>query len=381
MASLGILHLTTFLQGGAGRAIADLACAQRAAGHRVTVVTSETAHGEFGNYQEYLDRLQAADVALHVCDSLFSRDLALNMQVLEFLRAAIDLQAVDIVHAHAAVPAFIGGLFIGGERSRVPLIQTQHGWGINKTPEQAAFDLDILRQVDRVITTSQATADLLAVRGTPVETMSVIPCGLASDEEEELPPEAAAVEARRAAGQKVVGCIGSVTLNKNQLLLLHALQSVDAGVVAVFLGEGSERLLERAMEMGVEGRVIACGYQPHASRWLRLFDLLVVPSLTEGQGLVVIEAFRAGVPVVASDIPAMLELIDDGRTGWLFEGESASSLAAAMRRGLSATPWGRHAIVLAAKERFETQFTIEAMVARHEALYAAVRQPAKSELF
>src|SRR5688572_30966960 len=74
MASLGILHLTTFLQGGAGRAIADLACAQQAAGHRVTVVTSDTAHGEFGNYREYLDRLRAADVALHLCDSLFSRE-------------------------------------------------------------------------------------------------------------------------------------------------------------------------------------------------------------------------------------------------------------------------------------------------------------------
>jgi glycosyltransferase involved in cell wall biosynthesis len=372
MASLGILHLTTFLQGGAGRAIADLACAQQAAGHRVTVVTSDTAHGEFGNYREYLDRLRAADVALHLCDSLFSRDLAVNMHVLEFLRRTIDIKVIDLVHAHAAVPAFIGGLFVGGERSRTRLIQTQHGWGINKTPDQAAFDLDILRQVDHVITTSQATADLLAVRGTPVETMSVIPCGLTSQGEGELPPEAAAVEARRATGQQVIGCIGSVTLNKNQLLLLHALQSVDADVVAVFLGDGSERLLDRAREMGVEGRVIACGYQPHASRWLPLFDLLVVPSLTEGQGLVVIEAFRAGVPVVASDIPAMLELIDDGRTGWLFEGESAGSLAVAIRRALSATAWERHAIVLAGKERFETQFTIEAMVARHETLYAAL---------
>lgn len=372
MPSLGILHLTTFLQGGAGRAITDLACAQRESGHRVTVVTSETAQGEFGNYQEYLDRLRAAGVTLQVCDSLFSRELEVNTRVLEFLRTTIDLRDVDIVHAHAAVPAFIGGLFVGGERSRTPVIQTQHGWGINKTPEQAAFDLETLRQVDRVITTSQATADLLAVRGTPIETMSVIPCGLPSEEEGELPPEAAAVEARRASGEKLVGCIGSVTLNKNQLLLLHALQSVDSGVVAVFLGEGSERLLERAREMGVDSRVIACGYQPHASRWLRLFDLLVVPSLTEGQGLVVVEAFRAGVPVVASDIPAMLELIDDGQTGWLFEGESASSLAASIRRGLSATAWERHAIVLAAKQRFETQFTIEAMIARHEELYAAI---------
>jgi glycosyltransferase involved in cell wall biosynthesis len=98
-----------------------------------------------------------------------------------------------------------------------------------------------------------------------------------------------------------------------------------------------------------------------------------LPSLTEGQGLVVIEAFRAGVPVVASDIPAMLELIDDGQTGWLFEGESASSLASSIRRGLSATAWERHAIVLAAKQSFETRFTVEAMVARHETLYAEVR--------
>ena len=108
MHPLGVLHLTTFLQGGAGRAITDLACAQHAAGHSVTVVASDTACGEFGNYPEYLERLRAAGVMLHLRDSLFARDISKSMRVAEMLCQSLDASRLDVIHAHAAVPAFIG---------------------------------------------------------------------------------------------------------------------------------------------------------------------------------------------------------------------------------------------------------------------------------
>src|SRR2546428_4791532 len=59
-------------QGGASRAIVDLACAQRHAGHDVLVVTSRTGDGNYGNYPHYLDRLRAEAVPLLVEDSLFN---------------------------------------------------------------------------------------------------------------------------------------------------------------------------------------------------------------------------------------------------------------------------------------------------------------------
>ena len=377
-APLGILHLTTFLQGGAGRAIADLACAQRSSGHRVTVVTSATGQGAFDNYPEYLDRLRAAGVVLHRWDSLFTRDLTLNMRVVARLQAHVDARRLDVVHAHAAVPALIGRLFLREAGRRAAVLQTQHGWGVNKTATQAAFDLAMLKDMDTVVVTSRATAELLVARGCTAPRFEVLPCGLPS---EGSAPPAGAVDALaplRARGARLVGCIGSVTDNKNQRLAIDALTRTDAGVVAVFIGEGGEALAEYARQRGVAERVVICGYQPQAAGWLPLLDALVVPSRTEGQGLVVLEAFRAGVPVIASDIPALAELVEDGGNGVLFESENAGSLAGAISRALGLPAPDRQAMLTAARQRFEGGYTIDRMVARHEALYRRLVQWKKS---
>ena len=380
MDRLDILHLTTFLQGGAGRAIVDLACAQHEAGHRVTVVTSLTGHGEFGNYPDYLERLRAADVPLHTCDSLFVRDLSLNLRVVELLARMNPGLVFDddgtetsrgfVVHAHAAIPAFIGFQFAERLGQRMPIVQTQHGWGINKTTEQAAFDIDVLRHVDRVIATSRATARLLVDYGAPRGTITVIPCGLPLEDGGVPPSDIGIVRALRADGSRIVGCIGSVTANKNQRLLLEALQWLeDPSITVVFIGEGSEDLGEEARELGVEDQIVTCGYQADASRWLPLFDLLAVPSRTEGQGMVVLEAFRARVPVVASHIPAFTELIDDGRNGFVVTPLTAKALAAGIRRALALPADVREAMVGLARQQFEREFTIGTMVQRHETLY------------
>jgi glycosyltransferase involved in cell wall biosynthesis len=271
------------------------------------------------------------------------------------------------------VPAFIGREFLARARRDAPVVQTQHGWGINKTAEQAAFDIDVLRSVDRIVTTSRATAQLLGDYGAPRGHIDVIPCGLPLDAGGTAPRDADPVRRLRAAGRRVIGCIGSVTANKNQRLLLDALEWLDdPGISALFIGEGSEDLGEDARERGIADRVVTVGYQPDAARWLPLLDALVAPSRTEGQGLVVLEAFRAGVPVVASHIPAFTELIDDGRNGFVFAPLTAAALAGTIRRALALPPAFRADMVAAARQQFERDFTVDAMVRRHEALYREV---------
>jgi glycosyltransferase involved in cell wall biosynthesis len=373
MKTYDILHLTTFLQGGAGRAITDLACAQRERGHRVQVVTTRTDQGAFCNYPEYLRRLESSGVGLHLCDSLFTRDERLHAPVLDLLRQTFDPNAIDIVHAHAAVPASIGRQFVSAARRRVPVIQTQHGWGINKTSEQAAYDVDVLKHVDRIITTSRATAQLVGDYGAPRSLITIVPVGLPPEDEGGPPPEAAPVEALRAQGKRIVGCIGSVTPNKNQPLLLQALDVLeDASIAAVFVGEGSEDLHEEVERMQLENTVLTFGHQPAASRWLPLFDLLIVPSRTEGQGLVVLEGFRARVLVVGSHIPALTELIDNGRNGFIFNPVSAEALAKSIRRALALPERVRDEMLTAARGGFDRDFTIDRMIARHEEVYQEV---------
>ena len=94
MSASTIVHITTFLQGGAGRTVTDLACAQRARGHRVVVAASATAEPGFESYSEYLATLAAAGIEVVLADSSFKRDLALNdamaSAVLDRLKAGLE---------------------------------------------------------------------------------------------------------------------------------------------------------------------------------------------------------------------------------------------------------------------------------------------------
>jgi glycosyltransferase involved in cell wall biosynthesis len=369
-----IVHLSTFLQGGAGRAITDLACAQRRAGDSVLVVSSRTGEAGYGSYPHYLEELTAAGVPVLLEDSLFKRDPAANRRVLDRLLDQKAPDAVDLVHAHAGVPARIGLRYAGGSSRRVAVIQTQHGWGTNKTSEQESEDLATLNAVDHVVVTSEATGALLAARGVPADRMTCIECGLPADPPSPVPADAKAIRAALDGEHRhVIGCIGSITANKNQKLLLHALaRSGNDRVSAVFVGEGAEQLAETIHVLKLASRVRTLGYRPDASQWMPAFDLLVVPSLSEGQGLVVLEAFRAGVPVVASDIPALRSLVTDGATGWLFPSGDVGALARAINRALAASLPERARITAAARARFLAEYTVELMVARHEVLYRSV---------
>lgn len=382
MPPLSIVHLTTYLQGGAGRAITDLACAQRATGSRVLVMTSATGVPGYDNYRHYLEQLASADVEVLVQDSLFSRDASLNQRALERLKAARP-EGADVVHAHAGTPARIGLAYAeycgdGPAGHRGPsVIQTQHGWGTNKTDSQAREDLDVLRCVSRVVVTSEATSTLLVDFGVPADHLLTIPCGIPANACPVSSQAESALAPLRANGYTIIGCVGTVNSNKNQQLLLEALASLHGRpVAAVFVGEGGDALRRRSEQLGIVDRVLAVGYQPDAERWMPAFDALAVPSFTEGQGVVVLEAFRAGVPVLASAIPSLQQLVVPERTGWLFDPHDSGSLAMAIEQVVSLSPSERARVTQKARSSFLESYTSEQMVQRHDQLYRGLRTQA-----
>jgi L-malate glycosyltransferase len=375
-----LLHATTYLQGGAGRAVTDLAVAARRGGHAVAVAATRTPVPGYENYPQYLQALAAAGVPVILVDSTFDRSVESGNEAVASIAAAIPPSSLSLVHAHAGTPARIGLALSSLARREgrvVPVVQTMHGWGTTKTPRQERDDLATLNQMDAVVVTSHASADDVIRRGIDPARVVAIPCGL----DAELPvappvhPIAQEAMARRAEGTRVLLCIGTINRNKNQSTLVRALAAILARrlVLCVFVGEGVEAadLREVAGASGVQDAVRFVGYQPDAASWLTTADLLVQPSLAEGQGLAVLEAFRAGIPVVASDIPAHRELI--GETGgWLFDPTSAEDLARAADRALSVDRRECERRTARARDAFQARYTVEAMVAAHQRLYASV---------
>jgi glycosyltransferase involved in cell wall biosynthesis len=163
--------------------------------------------------------------------------------------------------------------------------------------------------------------------------------------------------------------------HKGQACLLHAFATASrdpAGpATLILLGEGPERdALERqAAALGIAPRVRFLGARADARRLLPGFDLFVTPSIgREGLSLATLEAMDAAIPVVASRLGGLVEVVDHDHTGLLVPEGDAPALGAAMTSILARPDRGR-ALGAAGRERVEREFRAAAMVARVESIY------------
>jgi glycosyltransferase involved in cell wall biosynthesis len=300
--------------------MADLALAQHRLGHAVTVDTSRTAGPCSGNFPAYLDELREEGVALVVTDSLFHRDFDANLAVARRVGGLYGAGLEpDVIHTHAAVPTFIGRLFLGSRSASSPIVQTMHGWGVSKTVSQAAWDIALMNLADRVAVPSAHSAELLASRGLPWAKLTVVPYGTRPASPDPDQEDRETIEAMRDAGQRgrlVLACVGTIGPRKNQRLLVEALARLSGrpAVHAVFIGDGDGSELRRLIADADLSDVHVRGYSAAGRRLAAAADALVLPSRSEGQPLAILEAFQDGTIVIASDIPELRELVDDGVT-------------------------------------------------------------------
>ena len=196
------------------------------------------------------------------------------------------------------------------------------------SPVRNAHILLALRQVDRLLTPSRYVAAQYAANGIPHDKITVIQNGI--DAENFAPGQ-------RNTAELTLGFIGHLGKHKGLDVLLHALSLMDASRVRLLVvgtGEDAEWLQTFCHERGldpyvtfyghVENRRIATIYQQ--------IDVLVVPSVwPENSPVTITEAMASGIPVIASDVGGISELVEDGVTGYLIP--LRDSLAIAERIG------------------------------------------------
>jgi glycosyltransferase involved in cell wall biosynthesis len=91
-----------------------------------------------------------------------------------------------------------------------------------------------------------------------------------------------------------------------------------------------EELAALASALGLDGSVHFAGYQPEPERYLRVMDVFALTSRSEGMPLAVLEAWATGIPVVATRVGGLPELIEEGRTGMLIDPDDESGLSEAL---------------------------------------------------
>ena len=325
---------------------------------------------------DYVAALEAAGV--EVVRFPIHADLAplLLWQLVRFLRA----RRPDIVHTHLIHGDLYGTLaaWLAG----VPVVvSTKHNDdAFRRNRFYAWLGRQAARRQDRIITISDHLARFsVEVEGMNADKITCIHYGLDGAAFRARVRDVASVRAEFGipAGAPLVGMVGRLTEQKGHVYLLHAWAQVTAALPEarlLLVGDGPLRgeLQRRARDLGLGGCVIFAGRREDVPRIMAALDVMTLPSLWEGFGLVLLEAMAVGRPIVASRVSAIPEIVVDGETGLLVPPRDADALAQALlallRDPQRATEMGRRGQV-----RLEQEFTVERMVAQTEAVYEKMR--------
>lgn len=281
----------------------------------------------------------------------------------------------DLIHANWSINGAVAGL--AGLIVRRPVVTTLRGSDI-KRAKDSVIDRGLLKMClllsSKVVSVSFAIHNRVqSLCPWSKEKLLTIPNGV-----DDAFLRTAGKHRSAASDSLRIGTVGNLIPLKGTHLVVQALADMDpcGSSELVIIGEGPERhrLELMARELGLEQRVHLRGKIPPEliPRELEHLDTLVLASTSEGRPNVVLEAMAAGVAVVASDIAGVKELIDDGKTGLLFERGSVRHLSAQLAR-LRTNPQLRRRLGEAAR-RFiiASGLTWAHTAAQYATLYASI---------
>ena len=336
--------------GGAERVALDLGIGLRERGHRVLFASPQ---------EQPLVRFREAGF-----ESVFApiRSPWLPKPV-GALAALMRREGVQIVHCHerragmAALPAAM----LAGALVRVLHVHSIASMGGSRAAYATAIRL-LGRFANRVVFCSEFVQRNLRQR--PGAADRVIPNGVV------FPPFLP--DKRRGPGQELLS-VGRLSRAKGLDILLTAVTRVanDApGLRLSIAGEGElqDELLALRGQLGLDDRVALLGFCGDVSSLMAASDVFVMPSLWEGLPIALLEAVAAGLPVVATAVGAIPEVITNGETGWLVPPGDAEALAGALREALLQPEEARRRAV-AAFESANTRYSVDAMVGSFDELY------------
>jgi glycosyltransferase involved in cell wall biosynthesis len=202
--------------------------------------------------------------------------------------------------------------------------------------------------------------------------LEVIHNGIAETDKSLFPDEDViqSIDKFHSDGLKVVGCAGILTKRKGIDQVLHLI-AVETTLAAIIIGDGKElsELKRLSEKLHISDRCKFCGFRSNAVVYLKYLDFFVIPSRSEGFGLVLIEAVQQRIPVICSDIDVFRELFT-GDEVTFFKSGNHTDLSYAFR---IASETGNKKTTLA-HTRYENSYTASSMARNYCELYKSAYQ-------
>ena len=290
-----------------------------------------------------------------------------------------EMHNLDLMHCHYAIPHSVSAFLAKSMMSprRLPVVTTLHGTDITLVGAERSY-LPITRfsieQSDGVTAVSRylkdATRDVIGAKKEIEVIYNFVNC------EKYRPSADSDLRNRFApAGEPILIHISNFRAVKRPADVVEIFGKVRGKIPAVLLmiGDGPERAQaeRRAREKRLEGSAHFLGKQESIEQWLGISDILLLPSEMESFGLVALEAMACEVPVVASRVGGIPEVVTNGVEGWLSEVGDVDGMADRVL-GILTQPQSRAEMGRRAREKARTFFSSDAVISAYEAHYRRV---------
>lgn len=287
----------------------------------------------------------------------------------------------DIIHTHNSKAGFIGRL--AAKIVRVPIIiHTIHGFAFHefeKPPRRILFiflERLAAKFADKLITVSEPLKRWgLRLKIGRAEQYITIHDGIEIEKFKKvnIDIEEKKQEFGIKQGELVVGVVSKLWEGKGHRDILKAAKGVIKKIPNVrfmFVGEGylREELERLTQQLGLSENIIFTGFRRDIPEITAIFDIAVLASYYEGMGRVLLEAMVLAKPVVATKVGGIVDVVEDGKTGFLVPPKNPKALAEAMIRLLSDERL-RKIMGKEARKRIDTRFSVQAMVSKIEEVY------------
>lgn len=273
--------------------------------------------------------------------------------------------------------ALVGGLYRLLSRKKIKIIYRIGGWAFKEPRNIVIKKIYLLAEkvsapFKNIIITNSEFDRQLAIKNeiAKLEKIVTIYNGLDIGDLKFLPKE----EARKFLGLKnniIVGIIANLYKNKGLEYLIYAAAKIkNPELKFVIIGGGPEKKeLERLIrEMHLENSVFLIGYVNDAYKYLKAFDIFALPSVKEGQPWTILEAMAAEIPIVATNIAGIPEMLENEKSGLLVEPADPQALALAIEKMLTHTSLAKECATQALKTVKE-KFGIKEMMRKNEELF------------
>jgi glycosyltransferase involved in cell wall biosynthesis len=353
--------------GGAQVHVKDLAVSLQEDQHKVLILT-----GESGIYNEDLKQAGIESIA---CDSLKrSVNPLMDGKSLRYILFIIEQFKPDLIAAHSSKTGILARL--ASQITKVPCVFTAHGWSFTTgIPEPNRTIYRWLEKLtaslaDKIICVSEYDRQIGLKAGMSSEKLLTIHNGM-KDVADEL-------KANPSQGKPLkVAMVARFDRQKDHETLLAAFQDLNGELLLIGDGPGLEQTREKVAQLGMSDRVSFLGFRQDIAEILAEVQIYALISNWEGLPCTIIEAMRAGLPVVASDVGGVREIVLDGQTGYLVPRGDAKTLRQKLSYLLS-NEQARISMGILGRQKYESQLTFKHMYDKTLLAYeAAIAQKSK----